>query len=477
MGDLRILTQVGAVIEIQDDGTGRGNRGILDVATDIKPALGGFTRSFGSIERRYRISPRTNKPVPRPVVREAPEPITAELTCKMAAVNYLEQFDEDSRFTLYVRNPDHYPNNPLDYVRVDILNDAALEQIEYGDLVAAEPTTDDTDMTVPINCAAHIVIHPVQGIAIPTGLTNAVDCDIVAACVDDAGVYYAVTKADSVGLKPFLIQSPDDGATWSEVELTDLSADCTSIVVCGNFLVISAGTRIGVYTKAGVLVASHTAAGSINRLYAIDAANVVAIGAAGLVLLSEDGGMTWTTLVSGSSATLTSIRCRHIGTWYIGGANGTFLRYTNGVFSTITLPAGLAAASINWIDVPDSPAGFTRENDVYIGASNGTLYRTGDEGTSWTQVVYPDSGTGAGTDGAFTAFLGQVLFWLHTEADGSTVLKRDFCGGVGGNTNVEAVPLPANSGLNALVVIGANHVMLFGKVHAGAHRVIKVEHT
>ncbi|HIE56392.1 MAG TPA: hypothetical protein EYP90_14675, partial [Chromatiaceae bacterium] len=300
MADI-FLTNVEAVIEVQDEGAGNGARNIVDLSTGVKPALGGFNKSFGAITRGYRLSPRTNKPIPLPVRRDQPEAITPELTCKMIAANYMEKFGADSRFALYVRHPAQYPSDPLDYVRVDILTDVAVDGFNFGDFVADEPNTDTITLTVPLNAANHVRILPVIGKALSTSFSSANDCDVVAADIDDEGTVFAVTAADAVGLKPFLLKSDDDGATWSEIELTDLSVDCTAIAVAGDYLVIAAGTTLAVYDKSGSQLGTYTAAGVVNDVAAIDAANIVAVGAAGLVLVSEDGGYNWTALTSGTS--------------------------------------------------------------------------------------------------------------------------------------------------------------------------------
>ncbi|HML21812.1 MAG TPA: hypothetical protein PKD09_09200 [Aggregatilinea sp.] len=472
-----ILSSVSAVIEIQDAGTGHGNRQILDVATGIKPALGGFNKNFGAIQRNYMISPRTNRPVPRPVKREMPEAIAPEMKCKMAAANYMERFDEDARFTLYVRHPERHVADLLDYKRIDILQDVALESFNFGDFVADEPTTDDVTLTVPLNAAAHMLIKPLAGVKLQTGLNDAKDCAIAAAAIDEDGVVYAVTEADAVGNKPFLVVVKKDGASFSEIELTDLSADCAAITVAGSNLLIASGTGIHTYTKAGVKVSSYTAAGAINALLAVDAANIIACGAAGLLITSSDSGTTWTTLTTGLATALNSISARHIGEWFVGGASGALLKYQSGQLTALTLPAALNTATVNDIALPDAPAGFDRSDDIYIACSNGSVWRSGENGAvdTWEQVAYPGNGAGAATKIAFVGFLGQVLYILHTNAGGDSVLLRDFCGGVGSNANVEQITVPANSGFNALLALGPNDAWLLGNVHSAADLVVKVE--
>lgn len=475
MGSDQFLSNLEGVIEIQDSGSGRGNRGILDLTQDVKAALGDFSVSLGSITRNYRVSPRTNTYVPRPIRRGQPEAITPQLTCKMVAANYMENLDAASRFAVYVRHATANPTLPLNYSRVDILNNVGIESFDYGAFTIDEGDEEDITLTVPMNAAAHLVINPVEGKQIVTGFADADDCNVVAAAVDEDGVIYAVTASDSVDGYPYLVYSDDDGATWTEVGLSDLSADCTAIAVAGDYLIIASSTTIAVYTKAGVLSSSYTASGAVSGLEAIDAANIVAVGAAGLALLSSDGGASWTALTSGTANALSAVKSRSIVDFFMGGASGTLLHYLNGTISTVTLPGGLAAVTINQIAFPDSPAGFERDEDVYIACSNGTVYRSIDDGTNWVQISFPGDDAGAVADIGFTGFLGQVLYVLHTPAAGSSVLWRDWTGGVGGNINMEGVTVPTNSGMNALVVVDPNNAYVFGDVHSAADMVMKVE--
>lgn len=474
MSNSFLSTHDGA-IEIQKSGTGTGHRVVLDLTSDVKAALGGIEVPLGAVTRNYRLSARTNTFVPRPVRRDPPEGIEPELSMKMVARNWLEQhLDADARFTLYVRHiASGSPTRSLNYARVDILSDAAPVAFNYSDFQAAEDSEEDLTITMPFNAAKHLVIWPVEGLTDATGWASADDCAVVDAALDDDGTLYAVTAADGVGGSPFLLIRDTDGA-WSEVELTDLSADCAAITIAGDYLVIAATTTLALYTKAGVQVSTYTATGNVAALASIDAANIVAIGASGLLLQSEDGGSNWTAITSGSSAALGSLACRSLVDWWIGGASGTLLHYVNGALSTITLPTGPASATISAIALPDSPAGFSRDETVYIGCADGTVWKTGDHGDNWAQVSFPGDAAGAVADIAFTGFLGQVLFVLHTPAAGSSVLYRDWSGGAGGVNNMEAVSIPANSGLTRLVVADPNSAFLLGSVHDGAEMVVKV---
>jgi photosystem II stability/assembly factor-like uncharacterized protein len=470
-GNKDVSTRTG-IIEIQTAGPGRGNRFALDVTQDIQYTLGGFTVPLGGITRDYLISPRTKTFEPRPARRDQPDAITTDLTVKMAAANYIEDLDADSRFSLYVRDYQTNPGLPLDYKRVDILTDCAAEGFEFGDRVSDE-SEEDVELTTSINAAGHIVIFPVAGSKISTGLSSADDCDGAAAVVDEDGNAFFATGADGTDGYPYLVKVASDG-TVTETGLTDLSTDVTAMVLAGEYLVIAAGTTIAVYAKDGTLNSSYTASGAINALAAIDAANIVAVGASGLVLLSSDAGSDFTAITSGTSNTLNAVAVRSLDDWWIGGASGTLLHYDSGTVSAISLPTGPDSATINAVALPKVRSGFSRDETVYIGTGGGEVWKSEDGGDNFEQVAFPGDESGSVAAIGFTGFIGQVFYVLHTTAGGASKLYRDWSGGVGGNANMEEITVPTNSGLTALAIDDANTVFVAGAVHSTAEMYVKV---
>jgi len=466
------LTTVKSVIEVQIDGL-TGNRAILDVTNDVRPALEGWTKGLGAITRGYRRGP-TGASVPRPVRRGDTEDITTSMEFDSVASNYMEQLDADSRFALYVRHTTSHPANPLSYARVDILTDVAIEGIEYGTMSAKEGDEENITHTVNLNAANHVRILPVEGRKLSTGWAENDDNNVLDAAVDDDGVIYLLTAVDSVDGYSYLVKSADGGLTWTETALTAVTANPASIAVCGNYLLVGYGTTIAVYSKTGVASTTSTVAANVALIRAIDAANAIAVGASGMIVMTDDGGTSWSTVTSGVATALSSIAIRNINEWFVGGASGTLLKYDSGTVSAVTPPSSMAAATIGAIAVPDSKKGFTREETVAVGASTGDVYISADDGDTWTQVAFPGDGAGAIADLKFTEFLGQVLYILHTPAAGSSVVWRDWSGGVGGNNNVESVTVPTNSGLTELVPFDANLAFVFGNVHSSDEMVVKI---
>lgn len=463
-------------IEVQDDGVGSGARNLLDTRTDYLPSLEKLDVSLGPITRGYGINPHTGKPRPNPVRREQPEPIKFELAMRQAAETYLESFDEDDRFGMYVRIPRQAVSDPLDYVKVFALGGVAIEGFTYNGLAKSEPATDLTDVTVSLNAASIVRIWPVEGHQLTTGLTKLASVNITDGAIDDSGSVFFVTSKDATSTNPLLVYSTDGGETWTEVELTDLAThDCAAVIVLGSYLLIAADTIIALYDKDGTFRSSYTASGAVAALAAIDAAKVVAVGAAGLVLYSGDGGGTWSTIASGTTNNLTSVAIKDINTWYIGGESGIFLRYERPAMTTVSLPTAVTAATVNDIAIPESYAGFERNETVFIAMSAGRVYKSDDQGDNWSEFMFASSGSGNTAAIGFTEMLGQVLYVLHHDTSGNGYLFRDWAGGAGGATNnVEGITIPTNSGFGALVVADANTTYLGGNVHSSADMVVKV---
>jgi len=472
------LTNKQVAVEIAAGVGGRAPRKILDIDSDVAYGVGAVNQSLGEITREFRKSARSNDWVPMPVRRGKPEPIETELTAKMQAVNYLERFGADDRFNLFVRyTGGGDPTLPLSYRRIDLLVDVAIAGFNREN-VATDGTDDETDviLTIPVNAGQVYRLNPIAGKSVVHGLTGAGDCNITCITVASDGTIYAGTEADSTGTHPFVLVSPDGGDTWTSYELSTPTADISAIMIAGNKLFVATGTAI-LYTEAvvnltGAVWTSTTAAQNVNALYAIDAANLVAVGAAGMMLMSEDGGGSWSPVTTGSAATLGCVAFRDINEGYIGGATGTLLKYDQGTISVIADPT--SGATITTIALPDDPSGG-RDQDVYIGTATGKVFKSFDGGTSWEQMRFPGDNAGTVDALVFYGFKGAVLFILHTPVAGSTRVLRDLSGGYGGNTEVEAVSTPANSGLNALLVANQNLALAVGDVHSGASMIISVE--
>lgn len=483
-----LLSTKNVVLEIQKDGVGRNSRYILDLDNQNPVGLTGYSKPFGGLERNYYIHPATREYRPRPVRRTLPDPITFELSMALQAIGYVERnLDESSRFCLYVRfvTGTQEPELPTDYSRVHVLTDVALEEMGYSDLVeTGENEEADITLTLPCNAADQEVIWPCGGESVSHSLSEADDCEWLCIAQDADGNQYIGTEADGVGGAPFVIKRTmaDDGTfTNTETEITALSADIDDIVVAGTSVIWASGTTISKADRGDLSsTVDYTASGAVAALIPIDAARVLAVGASGGAWLTEDGGGSWSALSTGSGENLTCGIAKTTDEWYVGGENGELLKYSGGTWSTITTPSAISAVTINSIAIPDSPAGFTREDDLFIACANATIYRkwVDDDDTvsgSWSEVGYSLSASGEATYIEFAGFMGQTLWIIHTAAGGASTVLRDWSGGYGGDNNVEVVvstTSPSNEGYNELLVINPNKVYAVGEVPTSGNGIL-----
>jgi len=125
--------------------------------------------------------------------------------------------------------------------------------------------------------------------------------------------------------------------------------------------------------------------------------NLIAVGAAGAVLVTANGGATWA--LADTSPTVDNLTCcwmRSAHCWIVGDDAGHLWYTKNGGASWAELRfasvAGTGAiGGIAFADHPDSPFGYLVHNT----GAKGFIYRTLDGGNSWYQL--PD-GPGATPD-------------------------------------------------------------------------------
>jgi len=156
------------------------------------------------------------------------------------------------------------------------------------------------------------------------------------------------------------------------------------------------------WTKA----TSDETAEELFRVIFYDKHNGMAVGANNAVIVTEDGGDTWT---------------------------------------AVDGPAAEAGVTINDAD-------YNRFDHIYIAYANGKIYRTTNLGTSWTEVK--DMGEGSFTSLRFDMDVRYVAYANYNTAAGVGEVYRSSDGGV--TWREETVDPAANTGLNGLFVCDAN---------------------
>jgi photosystem II stability/assembly factor-like uncharacterized protein len=272
----------------------------------------------------------------------------------------------------------------------------------------------------------------------------------------------------------------DEGETWT-VEDSDPFApgeSISDIVVSGistdHRVIVSRGTTdagnpaeiayadvtdIGTLTWTNVNVGS-TNGEFINALDWLSWGELFAVTEQGEIYSSDDGGVTWTQEYT-SAIALNDIAALGPGSersgyvWAVGDTNTILLSTDIGdTWSAITGPTALAAVNINTVEV-------TMDGTVFIGAANGSLYGSFDDGANWTLLTL--QGATCTSVDEIKAWDDDVIWAIGALADGSSRCWRSTDGGA--SWRLWALNLPTNSGLNALEIIDPNFVFVGGNAH------------
>jgi photosystem II stability/assembly factor-like uncharacterized protein len=165
-----------------------------------------------------------------------------------------------------------------------------------------------------------------------------------------------------------------------------------------------AGTLIRT-TDGGINWNSQTGGGSdrLRSVYFRDANTGWAVGNNGTILKTTDGGTTWTLKTSGTTDPLYSVFFINLSTGWIAGEDNTILKTTNGGTNWIFQQSVVLPKSVESIHFTDENNGCAAGID-YDGINYfGVIIRTADGGTSWTtqysgygllSIYFTDSNTG-----------------------------------------------------------------------------------
>lgn len=203
-------------------------------------------------------------------------------------------------------------------------------------------------------------------------------------CVDDS-------KAIAVGEAGLILSSADGGNTWMELER--FSEIALLDVECGSGIELYVGQSGEVYRRTdGSLEAVST--GSDARLMSVAHSQAsgltVAVGAFGTILVSTDGGGSWTPSIVDWFAVLDDYVDPHLydvdiselGVVTIVGEFSLVLQSVDQGQSWTTRQRG--EPSLFGLNMNDSGVG-------YAVGQEGTLLSTSDAGTSWTPIRTPSS--------------------------------------------------------------------------------------
>lgn len=258
--------------------------------------------------------------------------------------------------------------------------------------------------------------------------------DIVSVCCfqQDKGVrrWLAARETDA-GAAQIAI-SDDEGATWTTITVGAINTEC----------------------------ASHSGA-----LFAIDKYHIWFATSEGNVYFSEDGGATWTlqdsATASGGNA-LNSIHFADYSNGYAVGAAGTIIQTTDGgaTWAAIVDPSG--GADFYSVHV------FSQYR-IVCGDDAGELWQTWDEGDNFTLQTYTgQAGTDTVNDMRFVnALVGYMI--VNTVTPIGKVHRT-----IDGGNSWNLLNYVTNTGLNALAVVTENLAFAVGNAQGGTGVVLKI---
>jgi hypothetical protein len=249
------------------------------------------------------------------------------------------------------------------------------------------------------------------------------------------GIRRIVFRGEAVAAAPpEAAYSDDDGATWTNVTI---------------------GTAVNIGVNAAKLSGAHI-------FVCLDD---------GYIWRSANQGVSWTVV---ENAVETTEDLNDLAFYedygYCIGANGVFLRSLDGgiTWNTVT-PTGAPGAGTNYLALEVTDMGH-----LFIGTNDGRLFRSADQGVTWTEWVNHGGGSidWIGRDDYLTN--GYVLAYIYNSATPVGSLYRSDDGGA---SWWPVSGMPTNAGLNGGYMCDPNNIFVVGDAQGGTTFIAKATAT
>jgi len=196
-------------------------------------------------------------------------------------------------------------------------------------------------------------------------------------------------------------QSADDGVTWTDIagataaSYTVMAASADNgkryRVVATNSVASKTSDVAALYVNpstiglnctgqngSGWCQISPVQANTLNAVTKVDASTLVAVGQAGTILRSVDGGSTWVVVPSGTSVALNGVAFAGAGLGLAVGESGTILRSVDGglTWSVAASETGLPLAAV----------AFAGSESAAFAVGSDSVFRSTDGGQAWSLV-------------------------------------------------------------------------------------------
>jgi photosystem II stability/assembly factor-like uncharacterized protein len=256
----------------------------------------------------------------------------------------------------------------------------------------------------------------------------------------------------AVGNGGVILKSSDAGATWSRQVPTTFNLFGVAFSGTTGFAVGANGTvlkSVDLGAHWSPVVVPQAASATLHDVAMLDALRVRMVGTFGVLVVSDDGGATWTKITTGTTSALNSIAFSGSDGWVVGDLGTTFGTHDGGA-SWYRVSAGEIPTGNRLLGVSrrSQPATLDASGAVAVGV-NGTVIRAATTADSLAWVL---ENAGASFDLNAVSFpLGQVVFAVGSNSGvGAVVASND--GGVTWNVPQTS---PASTQLNDVFFVDA----------------------
>lgn len=397
--------------------------------------------------------------------------VTTSLTTYVESIQSALDLIQGSQANLFVHErEDGRANVFLNYVRSWAFQNIQVGGKTASDLVNKDT---DTPGMAAYPISARPPVYRIlqkditrQSITETSALTCIVFCDV------DCTTGFIGCEAGS-GATADVLYTSNGGTTWTATATDPFSTNeriasiaCFLAIRNINRVMVALGTARAsnpmaiaysdnagaTWTSVDVGSVNGQYAKNHNSLFAYSPYHIWLVCGAGYIYKSIDQGMNWTAQESGATTTSSLYAVYFISetTGVVVGASGAVLVTMDGGF-TWTLRTAPTAGSLNTVCMID-------QEHIWTGGSNGILYYSTDGGVTWNTRLFSGSGNGDIRTIKFTGLLGYMVVNYTVGAVYTTI---------DGGYTWELQGAPTNTGLNDVFICAANNVWVAGKVTTG----------
>lgn len=421
--------------------------------------------------------------------RDAPEPPAFTITEVVAdALSLLE--DIQDKLTVIINYaPTGRPDDFLNWQRSTILTGVTVTSLQESPVSVRTPD-DQSEVTKEYEFGAENWYTVYNNILARQVTTEANPINGMAASKVDPRDKLVACADAGAGVTANVLITTDGGSNWAATAADphavdeDLKAIVTFpvsstveriLVVRGPSVPVGTALEVAYSDNNGVSWSPVTVGSTINEgaiggnaLFALDKFHIWLVTDGGKIYFSADGGVSWTSQASGVVTALNAIHFIDNNNGIAGGASGVILVTADGgdtwslAATTGTTDPVMSVFRINatnlWVGV-DKTAGSQ------------TAFYSEDNGDTWASRTFAGSGAGQVNGLEFEATsAGQIGYMISDSAApvGTVLYTRD------GGANWETLDTPTNTGLNKLVLLDKNRAFVAGAVQGGSAVIVKV---